>query len=103
MVLEYIIFATVLVSLASLSGIIVLQIREKWANKVLFFFVSFAAGAFLGGAFLDLIPESLEAGDVRNTMLSVIAGIVVFFIIEKVIHWHHHHSMHLHESEKKIL
>ncbi|MFH0971633.1 MAG: ZIP family metal transporter [Candidatus Micrarchaeota archaeon] len=94
MVLEYIIAATVLVSLISLIGILILQVRRGWADRLLFFFVSFAAGTFLGAAFLDLLPEALEACNAQNALYYTLGGILVFFIIEKVVHWHHHHSMH---------
>ncbi len=98
MVLEWIVGATVLVSLASLSGILVLS-RGKLTERLLFFFVSFAAGTLLGTAFLHLIPEAVEEASLESGMMFALAGILVFFVIEKVIHWHHHHSSHKDKKE----
>lgn len=99
MVLELIVGATVLVSLASLVGIATLVAKRSSLDKILFFFVSFAAGTFLAAAFLDLIPESLETLSVEAAMLAVIAGVLAFFSLEKVISWHHHHSHHANAAE----
>ena len=45
-------------------------------------------------AFLHLLPEALESGDVLNVFLVVLVGFIVFFIIEKVLHWRHCHKGH---------
>ena len=94
MVLEYIIAATMLVSFASLSGIVMLNLKEKRAQQLLFFFVSFSAGTLLGAALLDLLPEAAQGKELAQVMPLVLLGILVFFVLEKIIHWHHHHSMH---------
>ncbi|MEK6843577.1 MAG: ZIP family metal transporter [Candidatus Micrarchaeota archaeon] len=94
MVLELIIGATVLVSLASLCGIAIFNKREKYLQPLLLFFVSFSAGTLLGAAFLDLLPESMDSLKTQTAMLFVLGGFIFFFILEKIIHWHHHHSTH---------
>ncbi|MBI5224313.1 ZIP family metal transporter [Candidatus Micrarchaeota archaeon] len=94
MVLELIIGATVLVSLASLSGIAFFNKRENYLQSLLLFFVSFSAGTLLAAAFLDLLPEAMESMPTQTAMLFVLGGFVFFFILEKIIHWHHHHSTH---------
>lgn len=99
MVLEQIILASVAVSLVSFVGVLTLSMNDKLLHSLLFLFVSFAAGAMLGAAFFDLLPESIEMSGVENTMLLAVSGILMFFIIEKFFFWHHHHKHH-HEGEK---
>jgi zinc and cadmium transporter len=65
-----------------------------------------SAGTLLGDAFLHLLPEALEesmaSGSVNNETVwfGVLAGIVIFFVLEKIIHWRHCHiptsSEHVH-------
>lgn len=92
--LLWIIFATLLLSLISLLGIITLSLKPKYLKKTLLLLVSLSAGALMGGAFFHLIPESLEASTSSNVFISVLTGFVIFFIIEKVLHWRHCHKDH---------
>jgi zinc and cadmium transporter len=82
--------AIILVSLVSLIGIVFLLTKKK-LGRILTFIVAFAAGTMLATAFFHLIPESFEE---INTLWPVLAGIILFFIIESVIHWHHSHELH---------
>jgi len=66
--------------------------------------VSIAAGTFLGGAFLHLLPESIELAEgeeLKNIFLFTLIGIVAFFILEEFIHWHHHVSDVHHDKKRK--
>lgn len=57
--------------------------------------VSFALGALLSAAFLDLLPHAVEhAGAERAETLfaTVLAGILVFFLLEKLLLWRHCHT-----------
>ncbi|MFC1691484.1 ZIP family metal transporter [Nanoarchaeota archaeon] len=88
----YSILSVIVVSLVSLIGIFTLSIRLKKLKKIIFFFVSFSVGALLGGAFIHLLPEAVEEnGFGLATSFSILAGIIVFFVIEKFIHWRHCH------------
>ena len=79
-----------LVSLIALIGIILVPIKLEKLNKVLIYFVSFSAGALFGGAFFHLLPEIVrEVGFTFYVSALILGGIILFFIIEKVIHWHH--------------
>jgi len=81
-----------LVSVISLVGIFTLMINKDRLNKVLLFFVSFSAGALFGGAFLHLLPEAVgEYGFTLQVSLYLILGILIFFVLEKFIHWRHCH------------
>ena len=95
-VLLQILIAVFIVSLISLVGIF-LFLKEKVIKKYLFFLVSFAAGTFLGVAFLDLLPEALEAGFKEIVPVFILLGILSFFVLEKFLYWHHHHT-----GEKEI-
>ena len=86
-----ILIAVFIVSLISLVGIF-LFLKEKVIKKYLFYLVSFAAGSMLGAAFLDLLPEVFKDGFKEATPLFILLGIMSFFILEKFLHWHHHHT-----------
>ena len=90
-VLLQILIAVLIVSLISVIGIFIF-LKEKILNRILFFLVSFAAGTLLGAAFLDLLPESLEAGFKESVPVFILLGILSFFILEKFLYWHHHHA-----------
>lgn len=94
MVLELIIGASVIVSLISLIGVLLLWFNEKTLNRIMMFFVSFATGAMLAAAFLDVLPEAAGAAGIQTTLFYALAGIVGFYVVEKFLHWHHHHGHH---------
>jgi zinc and cadmium transporter len=62
--------------------------------------VSFATGALLGAALLGLIPHSvIGAGSARvhEVGIALIAGIALFFVLEKFLLWRHCHDVHCDE------
>lgn len=97
-----------IVSLVSLLGVFSLSIKEDLLKKYINFFISLAIGALLGDAFIHIIPEAFE-GSLNTTLPSVlvIIGILLFFVIEKFIHWHHHgedkEEEHIHPVGKLVL
>lgn len=99
--LSYIILFTFLGSIAALIGGIILLANEKIAIKISHFLASFAAGTLLGTAFFDLLPEAVhEAEETGIDVFSwTLAGLILFFIIERFIHWFHHHDEHHHKDE----
>ena len=96
------------VSLVSLVGVFFLSLREDILKRYIGFFISIAIGALLGDAFIHIIPEIMES-DMNTNLVSIliISGILLFFIIEKFIHWHHHgedkEEEHIHPVGKLIL
>jgi len=85
-------FASVLiVSLVSLVGVFALSLKEELLRKYVFIFISLAVGALLGDAFIHLIPEAFESS-LGGGLVSIliIVGVLIFFILEKFLHWHHH-------------
>jgi len=87
------IVASIVVSLISLIGILFLLVNEKTLNNILFILIGFATGGLLGGAFFHLLPEALEkSSNPTLTFLYVILGFIIFFILERYIHWRHCHK-----------
>jgi zinc and cadmium transporter len=97
MVLTWILSSTFLVSLISLIGIFTLLIKDQLLNQVLFYLISFSAGALIGSAFLHILPEVLKQADSMLVFYFVIFGIVLFFSMERYFHWRH-----CHEEECKV-
>ncbi len=88
----YTISSVLLISLISLVGIVTLALRPEFMKKIIFTMVSFAVGGLLGGAFIHLIPESVEElGGIEQVSLLVLCGIILFFILEKFVLWRHCH------------
>ena len=84
--------AVFVVSLMGFAGAVTLPFNEKAMKKLVFLLVSFSAGALLGDAFIHLLPEATEkAGFTLGISLSLLSGIVLFFVLEKLIFWRHCH------------
>jgi zinc and cadmium transporter len=90
--LIYIITSTFLISIASLVGVFTISIKEKILSKFLLFLISLSAGALMGGAFLHLLPEASEKLNNENMYSIVLFSFILFFLIEKVLHWRHCHK-----------
>ncbi len=92
--LTYILLFTFIGSIGALIGGIILLLHEKLTLKISHFLASFAAGVLLGTAFFDLLPQALELS--KKTGIDIffwtLIGIVLFFLLERSIHWFHHHE-----------
>lgn len=74
-------------------------------KRTLAYFVSFSAGALFGDAFIHLIPGAVaEYGFGVKVSLYVLSGILISFLVEKVIHWRHTHTTryHLHARRESV-
>jgi zinc and cadmium transporter len=91
-ILIWIILSTLLVCLLSLVGIFAFVFKSKILNKILLGLVGFSAGALMGGAFLHLLPESLEETKAITVGIFLLVGFSSFFLIERLLHWHHCHK-----------
>lgn len=82
---------TTIGGLVSLTGGLYL-LYGKWGTaKLLRIAVPFAAGALLAAAFLDVLPEALEAGEVKTVLMAALGGFLFFFVLERSLSWFHHH------------
>jgi zinc and cadmium transporter len=96
MVLFWILASTLLVSLISLVGIFTLAIKDNLLYKILFCLIGFSAGALIGSAFLHILPEALEKTNSLNVFYCLILGIILFFLMERYLHWRHCHDKNCH-------
>ena len=54
--------------------------------------VSYAVGALLGAAFIEVLPHAFYQSDsIEATAATVLAGILAFFVLEKLVLWRHCH------------
>ncbi len=85
--------AVLAVSLASFVGAVSLFLSREKLRQALIFLVSFSAGGLMGGAFFHILPEYLESdSDVMAAFAMVLAGFCVFFVLERILRWHHCHN-----------
>jgi zinc and cadmium transporter len=93
MLLASIIVFSALGGIASAAlAVVFLWVPEPRAARLLPHFVSFATGALLGAALLALLPEAIERAGVAGAHalgLTLIGGLGVFFVIEKLVLWWH--------------
>ena len=104
----YSLLSVFLISLISFIGVFTFRIKGQRLKKVLIYFVSFSAGALFGDVFIHLLPEVVEEqGFGLNIGIGVLVGIVLFFILEKFVHWQHCHvpeeKGHVHPFTYSIL
>lgn len=87
--IELWIFLSVLVvSLIGALAIIPVMFHAN-NHRVLVFLLSFAAGSLIAAVLIHFIPEMVVAGYTLGSTLLIIAGFLVFFVLEKFIHAHH--------------
>jgi zinc and cadmium transporter len=87
----FIFLSLLIISLISFVGVFGLFLTKDKLKKYLLFLVSLSAGTLLGGAMLHLMPEIVEEGASESTWLWFLFGIILFFILEKIICWRHCH------------
>ncbi|MBI3261125.1 ZIP family metal transporter [Candidatus Berkelbacteria bacterium] len=82
------------VSFVSLIGVATLALRQKFLHKILHVLVSFAVGALLGDALIHLLPGAFEKVEKNlTTSLYTMAGVLIFFLLEKIVAWHRSHNL----------
>lgn len=93
-------FATIasvtIVSLVSLVGAMIIAVHDRTSedeeySSFMHFLIALAVGALLGDTMIHLLPEAFaDAGQLAS--LYVGGGFIVFFVLEKFLHWRHHHQ-----------
>lgn len=89
----WIISALVLDSLIGLIGVFSLFTKEKTLEKIVFPLVSFAAGSLFGGGLYHLFSEGLEEIGALQAINWFVFGFILFFILERILKWHHCHKL----------
>jgi zinc and cadmium transporter len=67
---------------------------EKTRQLLIPCLISYATGTLLGAAFLGLIPHALDDIPASSDLPTVLGGIVLFFVLEKLVVWRHCHDEH---------
>jgi zinc and cadmium transporter len=84
--------------LGSLGGLLVastfLLLGDRLRLKLVPWAISYAVGTLLGAALLGLLPEALEGLSPRAALGTLLAGVLVFFLLEKAVIWRHCHNGH---------
>lgn len=63
--------------------------RPHWVPVL----ISYAIGALLGAAFLEVLPHAIEAAESpEKAAMNILAGILLFFVLEKLVLWRHCHD-----------
>lgn len=95
--------------LGSFGGLIVastlLLFKESVRARLVPWLISYAVGTLLGAALLALLPEALAELPPRQVFGSLLAGIVVFFILEKLVLLRHCHTddCHVHGAAAQMV
>ena len=89
--LAAILLATAAGSLLSLAlaAVLAFSARPHWVPVL----VSYAIGALLGASLLEVLPEAVEmGGNIETVAKAVLGGILLFFLLEKLVLWRHCHD-----------
>mgnify|MGYP003758466175 FL=1 len=91
--LLYIVFFSLAGSVLSVGSAALFLLFPKSIRKVLVpCLISYATGTLLGAAFLGMIPAGLKHAPAFAVSSTVLAGIVLFFVLEKLVLWRHCHD-----------
>ncbi len=100
-----IIFTAIGGILSVIAASLFLFLPEPRRTRILPHGISFATGALLSVAFLGLIPEAFELVEndqIQSLSATILAGLLSFFVLEKLLIWRHCHSghceAHIHED-----
>lgn len=75
----------------SLAAVFALSVRTTWVPML----VSYAIGAMLGAVFLEILPHAFEiASSVESISITLLLGLFLFFVLEKLVIWRHCHGDH---------
>lgn len=63
--------------------------RASWIGML----ISYAIGALLGAVFLEILPHAFElTRNIQHLTASILFGILLFFVLEKLVLWRHCHT-----------
>ena len=84
---------SILGSIGAIAGAgLLLTFPDTVRNKLVPYLISYASGTLLGAAFLGMIPAGIQEAPTRNILATVLFGMVLFFILEKLVIWRHCHQ-----------
>jgi zinc and cadmium transporter len=90
--LPWILCFAILGSVGAIGGAALFLLFPKHVRERLVpFFVSYATGTLLGASLLGLLPHAIEQGGLLPSLSSVLAGLILFFVLERLLIWRHCH------------
>lgn len=96
-----VLFWSLVGSILSLAGGIILLKSSKKRATFIRFAMPFGAGAMLAAAMLGMLPEATHTLGVEATMPWVLGGFIAFFVLERALSWFHHHHHHGEEDQAR--
>ncbi|MFH1722183.1 MAG: ZIP family metal transporter [Candidatus Altiarchaeota archaeon] len=90
--LLWILGLTFINGLVAFVGALTLLLSEKMLRRMLYLFVAFSAGALMGGGLLHLLAKSLTVLSADTALILLLCGFSLFFLLERVLKWHHCHE-----------
>jgi zinc and cadmium transporter len=82
--------------LGGLGGLLVaaavLLVKDSARSQIVPWLVSYAVGALLGVSMLAILPEALAQLPAPRVLATLLAGIMLFFVLEKLVLWRHCHT-----------
>jgi zinc and cadmium transporter len=92
MALAWILGFAILGSVGAIGGAAsFLLLPKRIRQRLMPFLVSYATGTLLGAALLGLLPRAIELGGLRLSLGGLLAGLIGFFILERLLIWRHCH------------
>jgi len=93
MLIAWIIGFSLLGSLGAIAGAaLLLAFPETTRRKLVPHLISYASGTLLGAAFLGMMPSGMRMLPARDVLTAVLLGLVLFFMLEKLVIWRHCHE-----------
>jgi zinc and cadmium transporter len=93
MLILWILVFSLLGSIGAIVGASLLLVLPAVVRGTLVpYLISYATGTLLGAAFIGMIPAGVEQAPARAILFTVLAGMVMFFILEKLVLWRHCHE-----------
>jgi zinc and cadmium transporter len=86
---------------ALLPAALVLFIPDGWRRHAMPYLLSYATGTMLATAVIGLIPEALERLSSYEVGIALLAGLVLFFVLEWTVIWRHAHGEWLAEDHRE--
>jgi zinc and cadmium transporter len=92
MPLSYVLVFSLAGSVGALTGAAVLLAFPKLHDRLKNLLLAYAIGTLLGATFIGLLPEAMEKNDPKQVGLIVLAGLLGFFLLEKILRLPHIHG-----------
>jgi zinc and cadmium transporter len=71
---------------------VLLLVRDSTRSALVPWLVSYAVGALLGASMLGILPKAFEDLPPMHVLGTLLAGILLFFVLEKLVLWRHCHT-----------